>query len=58
MVRSELGEDHPGGWRESIPEGREDKCRQTTWEAREVSSLNGAMDKDALLNKSLGLGIY
>ena len=57
VVRSEFGEDHPGGCRESIPEGREAGCRQARWEAREVSRLNGAVDKDALLNERLDLGI-
>lgn len=57
MMRSEFGEDHPGSCGESIPEGREARCRQARWETREVSSLNGAVDKDALLNESLGLGI-
>lgn len=51
VVRSELGEGHPGGCEESVLEGREARCRQMRWEARQVSSLNAAVDKDALLKK-------
>lgn len=57
VVRSEFGKDHPGGCGESILEGREAEFRQAKWEAREISTLNGSVDKDALLNERLGLGV-